>query len=150
MTEPKSGAFPVPGSLPPKALLTRYAGQRPGRKWVQQGQCAQPLRNNPTLYNHWLYEGGNGKTWDALKTGSEMLWASICGSLLGFWEHYCPWDALLHLKVADVAGLWMATYSIAAWMVLLSVPKSPATPSWQPFYNFSWNSFLFKSYASVV
>lgn len=76
--------------------------------------------------NHWLHEGENGKTWDALKTGSEMLWASVCGSLLGFLRAITVLGMhLLHLKVADAAaGLWMATYSIAARMVLLSLPKA--------------------------
>lgn len=102
--------------------------------------------------NHWLHEGENGKTWDALKTGSEMLWAPVCGSLLGFWDHNSTWDAPSPPAEGSRCGRSLDGYinSITEWDgTAFTVPKSPATPSWQAFYNFSWNSFLFKSHVSV-
>lgn len=103
--------------------------------------------------NHWLLEGENGKTWDALKTGSEMLWAPVCGSLLGFWDHPSTWEAPSLPAEGSRRDRSLDGYinSIAAWDgTAFPVPKSPATRSWQPFYNFSWNSFLFKSYVLVI
>lgn len=112
MTEPNPGAFSVPGSLPPRFLLTRYAGQRPGRKWVQQRAPVHCLWGTTPRSNHWLHEGENGKTWDALKTGSEMLWvppsSPVCGSHLGFWNHNSHWEAPSPPAEGSTC-LWMVT-----------------------------------------
>lgn len=62
--------------------------------------------------NHRLHEGENGKTWDALKTGSEMLWAPtlppVCGSHLGFWDHNSNWEAPSP-PAEGSTRLWMVT-----------------------------------------
>lgn len=105
---------PVLGSLPPRALLNRYAGQRPGRKWAQQGSCALPLRRTP-VYSHLTAECKNSKAPDAfffiLKTGSELLGAPfvvLCASGIitnHTWEAaFPPADGSRHSMSLEATG----------------------------------------------
>lgn len=140
MTEPKPRAFPFPGPLPPRALLTRYAGQRPGRKWAQQGACALPLRSNSTLQSRtaWVWKPQCIRHFFTLKMQSEMLWAPICG-----WFSVILGEATSPPADGSSHGMSLGGYmDITAWDgPSFTVPKDPAVPSCQPFLQFFMKFF---------
>lgn len=139
-TELKPRVFPsVPGSLPPSSA-NQICRPETRKEVSSAGPPCSASEENPSIQSP--LSAKTAKQEMLFFYIKNRIWATespICG-LRWFRNPNCTWETVF--PPADGSGHGMSLHGSRNG---IPAPKDPSTPRCQPFYSFSWNSFLFKS-----